>query len=243
MYRGIAFIPARSGSKRLKDKNVKLLDGHPLLAYSISAAKKSGAFEKVICATDSIAYAETAIRYGAEVPALRPSSISDDTSTDIQWVDFMLCEIQKIQPLFDFFSILRPTSPFRSEKSIIEAVELLLTNKWADSVRAVQKCDEHPGKMWVIKNHLMMPLLPFEIDGVPWHSNQSSKLPEIYKQTASLEVAWVKTAMKQKSISGTKIIPFVTHEYEGFDINTHLDWLVAEKLLEAGLAKLPQVSC
>ena len=89
----------------------------------------------------------------------------------------------------------------------------------------------------------MMPLLPFEIDGVPWHSNQTSNLPEIYKQTASLEVAWVKTAMKQKSISGTKIIPFVTHEYEGFDINTHLDWLVAEKLLEAGLAKLPHVSC
>ena len=106
MYRGIAFIPARSGSKRLQDKNVKLLDGHPLLAYSINAAKKSGAFERVICATDSVAYAETARRYGAEVPALRPSSISDDTSTDIQWVDFMLREIQKSQALFDFFSIL-----------------------------------------------------------------------------------------------------------------------------------------
>ena len=103
MFKGIAFIPARSGSKRLQDKNVKLLAGHPLLAYSISAAKNSGAFERVICATDSVAYAETARRYGAEVPALRPSSISDDTSTDIQWVNFMLSELQKTQPLFDFF--------------------------------------------------------------------------------------------------------------------------------------------
>ena len=202
-----------------------------------SVAKNSGAFERVICATDSVAYAETARRYGAEVPALRPSSISDDTSTDIQWVNFMLSELQKTQPLFDFFSILRPTSPFRSENSIIEATKLLLANKWADSVRAVEKCDQHPGKMWVIRNELMMPLLPFEIDGVPWHSNQTSNLPEIYKQTASLEVAWVKTAMKQKSISGTKIIPFVTHEYEGFDINTHLDWLVAEKTIGSRAGK------
>ena len=91
----VAFIPARSGSKRVKNKNIKLLDGHPLMAYSIRAAIDSEVFDAVICATDSPEYAEVAKHYGAEVPFLRPSDISGDKSADIDWVKLMLTSLYK----------------------------------------------------------------------------------------------------------------------------------------------------
>ena len=106
MAKGIAFIPARSGSERLKHKNIKLLNGHPLLAYSIMAAKQSGVFETVICATDDEQYAEIARQYGASVPCLRPTSTAGSKSADISWVEFMLTIPELTEYAFDFFCIL-----------------------------------------------------------------------------------------------------------------------------------------
>jgi len=94
-YKSVAFIPARSGSKRLPDKNIKLLAGHPLLAYTVSAAVECGVFDSVICATDCELYADIARYYGAEVPFLRPAGISGDKSPDIEWVSWMLQTLQK----------------------------------------------------------------------------------------------------------------------------------------------------
>ena len=241
MAKGVAFIPARSGSERIKNKNIKFLNGHPLLAYSIVAAKKSGEFEDVICATDDETYADIAKHYGALVPCMRPKSTAESTSADISWVDYMLNAPSLSDKSYDFFGILRPTNPFRSISSIKLAANLLLKSPWADSIRAVEKCGQHPGKMWIIKHDMMVPLFPFDIEGTPWHSNQYAALPEIYAQNASLELAWVNTALTKKSISGDKILPLKTNGYEGFDINTPLDWFIAEKLLEEGLVTLPEI--
>ena len=84
--KSVAFIPARSGSKRVPNKNIKLLGGHPMLAYTIQAAVDSGIFDAVICATDSEQYADIARHYGAEVPFLRSAAISGDKSPDVEWV-------------------------------------------------------------------------------------------------------------------------------------------------------------
>ncbi|MCZ6666582.1 MAG: acylneuraminate cytidylyltransferase family protein, partial [Gammaproteobacteria bacterium] len=108
----VALIPARSGSKRVLDKNVKVLGGHPLIAYTIAAARASGAFGAVIVSTDSPGYAEIARHYGAEVPGLRSSEISSATSPDIEWVHYTLELLKAGGRMFDCFSILRPTSPF-----------------------------------------------------------------------------------------------------------------------------------
>ena len=109
----VAFIPARSGSKRIKDKNIQLLNGHPLIAYTIQAAIDSDVFDSVICATDSLLYAEVAEHYGADVPILRPLGVSGDLSPDIDWVVWLLKELNSMGRNYDVFSILRPTSPFR----------------------------------------------------------------------------------------------------------------------------------
>ena len=231
--RKVALIPARSGSKRIKDKNIRLFDGHPLISYSIQAAIQSQIFDEIIFATDSKEYGEIAQYYGASVPFLREKSISGDKSPDIEWVKFMLKRLNDIGKDFDLISILRPTSPLRLDTTIRSAFKKFLGSKNHDSLRAIEKCNQHPGKMWVNNNNMLFPLIPFKLDGVPWHSSQYSSLPEIYVQNASLEICWTKTILDMDSISGTKIMPFITSNYEGFDINNEEDFILAEALLKA----------
>lgn len=239
--KSIAFIPARSGSKRIVNKNIKLLKGHPLIAYSITAALDSGVFEKVICVTDDETYASVAKYYGAEVPKLRPQEISGDKSFDIEWVLWILNCYLEAGESFDAFSILRPTNPFRLPSTIKRAWEIFSSEATADSLRAVQKVTEHPGKMWLIDKTRMFPLLPFQNYGVPWHSSQYTSLPEVYVQNASLEIAWTKVALHGGSIAGNSIIPFVSEGLEGFDINNPEDWILAEHFIDSGEARLVNV--
>lgn len=235
----VALIPARSGSRRVTDKNVRRLGEHPLLAYSIAAALQSGIFSAVVVSTDSAAYAAIARRYGAQVPFLRPDSFAGDVSPDIDWVAHALGELGNRGQSYDCFSILRPTSPFRLPQTIRRAWQRFLGEDSIDSLRAVEKCRQHPGKMWVLNNRRMMPLLPLHVSGQPWHSSQYQSLPDIYVQNASLEIAWTRAVTDKASISGDIVTPFLTEGYEGVDINTDDDWQFAEYLLYNGLAKLP----
>lgn len=238
--KAVAFIPARSGSKRVPNKNVKELGGHPMIAYSIRAAIDSGVFDSVICATDSQEYADIALHYGAEVPFLRSSDISGDKSPDIEWVIWMLNQLKERGREFDIFSILRPTSPFRQPETIQRAWNLFI-NDTADSLRAIEKCKQHPGKMWVVRGSRMLPLMPFTNNGTPWHSSQYGALPEVYAQDASLEIAWTRVPLEQNSIAGETIIPFISQGFDGYDINDPEDWWMAERLLETGDAVLPKI--
>ena len=117
----VALIPARSGSKRVPDKNIRLLAGHPLIAYSIAAALQSRVFKTVMVSTDSERYADIARYYGAEVPFLRPAAIAGDISPDIEWVLHTLNQLRDLGQQTDCFSILRPTSPFRLPETIRRA--------------------------------------------------------------------------------------------------------------------------
>lgn len=237
----VAFIPARSGSKRVPNKNIKSLGGHPLLAYTVRAAIDSNVFDSVICATDSELYADIARHYGAEVPFLRSSEISGDKSPDIEWVTWMLNSLKKQGHDFDIFSILRPTSPFRLPETIKRAWGMFSQDSGADSLRAIEKCKQHPGKMWVTRGNRMLPVMPFTNDDTPWHSSQYTALPEIYAQDASLEIAWSQVALERNSIAGEAIIPFISEGLEGFDINEPEDWLLAKHYLENGEVHLPVI--
>jgi CMP-N,N'-diacetyllegionaminic acid synthase len=238
----IALIPARSGSKRIKDKNIKKLGGHPLIAYSIRAALDCEIFDSVVCATDSELYSEIAIHYGAEVPFLRTNDISEDNSPDIQWIRSMLLGLKELGREFDFFCILRPTSPFRLPQTILRAWESFMFNDRADSLRAVEKCSQHPGKMWVKRNDFIFPIMPFEINGTPWHSNQYSALPEVFVQNASLEIGSTKLVLENETISGEIVMPFQTEGFEGFDINFSEDFTLAENYICSEINILPTIN-
>lgn len=240
--RAVAFIPARSGSKRVPNKNIRPLGAHPMLAYSVRAAIDSGVFDAVICATDSEQYAEVARHYGAEVPFLRAAEISGDKSPDVEWVVWMLNQLRVLGREYEIFSILRPTSPFRLPGTIRRAWTQFIADPRADSLRAIEKCKQHPGKMWVVRGNRMLPLLPFTNGSTPWHSSQYAALPEVYAQDASLEIAWSRVPLEQRSIAGEAIIPFISQGYEGFDINEPEDWWMAERLLNIKSAILPTIS-
>jgi CMP-N,N'-diacetyllegionaminic acid synthase len=237
--KAIALIPARSGSKRIIDKNIKLLKNRPLLAYTIYSALECKCFNRVICSTDSEYYADIASQYGAEV-IFRPKKIASSTSPDYEWVKFTTDVLQNEGYDFNVYSILRPTSPFRTEKTIKRAFKLFNKSLKFDSLRAVELCGQHPGKMWSLGKKYMTPILNKTINGTPWHSNQYALLPKIYVQNASLEIAWLKTLVVKKSISGSLILPFITKALEGFDINTHEDWLLAEHYIRTKHVILPK---
>lgn len=239
----VALIPARSGSKRVTDKNIRILGGHPVMAYTIQAAIASGVFERVIVSTDSEAYADIARHYGAEVPGLRPAEYASSTSPDIEWIIYTLRMMEDEGRGCDCFSILRPTSPFRQAETIRRAWSSFVSEEGVDSLRAVEKVRQHPGKMWAVRGTRMFPLMPLlRDDGTPWHSSQMASLPEFYIQNASLEIAWTKMAMETRTIAGNVLVPFLTDEMEGFDINDAEDWWLANFLLSEGRAQLPAIS-
>ena len=238
----IALIPARSGSKRVPDKNIRPLAGHPLLAYSIVSALESDIFSAVVVSTDSKKYAQIALHYGAEVPFLRPPEFAGDTSPDIEFVEHDLANLREQGREFDCFSILRPTSPFRKADTLRRAWKEFLGEPGVDSLRAVEKCSQHPCKMWVVRDNRMMPLIPFGPEEQPWHSSQYPTLPEVYAQNASLEIAWTRVVFEGRTISGNVLMPFFTHADEGLDVNTENDLMVAELMIKRGEATLPPIS-
>ncbi len=213
-----------------------------MMAYTVRAAIDSGVFDAVICATDSQLYADVATYYGAEVPFLRSADISGDKSPDIEWVVWLLKQLEAHGRSYEIFSILRPTSPFRLPETIQRAWKVFREDPRADSLRAVEKCKQHPGKMWVVRGQRMLPVMPFNIDATPWHSSQYANLPEIYAQDASLEIAWSRIALEHNTIAGEAIIPFFSKGLEGFDINEPEDWLLAEHYRTNGQARLPAIS-
>ena len=247
----VALIPARGGSKRVPGKNVRALGGHPMIAYTIAAAADSGVFDSVIVSTDSEDVARVAREYGAEVPFLRPAALASDTSPDIEWLEHLLEELRAEGRTWDCFSLLRPTSPFRTADTIRRAWARFTAQQGVDSLRAVEKCAQHPGKMWVVRGERMLPLLPFALSGSgpggqpfeqPWHSTPYQALPPVYVQNASLEIAWTRVVRERRTIAGDVLVPFLTEDYEGFDINDEYDWMMAERLLTEGKVKLPSIT-
>ena len=238
----IAIIPARSGSKRVPGKNVRPLAGHPMIAYSVASAVDSGVFSAVVVSTDSEHFAEIARYYGAEVPFLRPEQFAGDASPDIEMVEHALTKLREMGREYDCFSILRPTSPFRKPETIRRAWRQFIAEKGVDSLRAVEKCAQHPCKMWVVRGKRMMPLIPFGPAEQPWHSSQYPTLPAVYVQNASLEIAWSRVVFDTRTIAGDVLMPFLTQGDEGLDVNDIHDVIIAEELIRTGEATLPKVA-
>ena len=139
----IAIIPARSGSKGLKDKNIKPLNGKPLMAYTIDAAINSGIFDTVHVSTDSEKYADIAREYGADVPFLRSDELSGDKASSWDAVRFVLQEYEQLGKQFDTFVLLQPTSPLRNAEHII-GVKAIFDEKSAKAVISVCETDHPP---------------------------------------------------------------------------------------------------
>lgn len=141
--KNIAVIPARSGSKGLPDKNIRPVNGKPLLAYTIEAALESGCFDTVHVSTDSERYAEIARQYGADVPFLRSAALATDTASTWDAVREVLARYDELGKRFDTMMLMQPTTPLRTGEDVKEAYALL-QKKQAKSVIAVCEVDHSP---------------------------------------------------------------------------------------------------
>ena len=238
MPSAIALIPARAGSERVKDKNIRPLAGHPLLAYAIATARQAGIFDRIVCSTDSGKIAEVAQRYGADVPFLLPAELATATSPDIEWITHTLGQLEEH---YDLFAIVRATNPFRGPDAILRGMRQLLATPEADSIRAVERAKQHPGKMWVIEGKTMRPLLDQSHLEVAWHAGQYKALPEVYVQNSALEIAWTRVVSQTGTREGRVVTPFFTRGHEGFNVDDEEDWARARALVDAGEASLPKV--
>ena len=240
MPSAIALIGARAGSERVPGKNVRRLAGHPLLAYAIETARQSEVFDRIVVSTDSERIAQVARWYGADVPFLRPEEYSTSTSPDIEWIAWTLPQLDE---RYDLFAIVRATNPFRGPDVIRRGLDQLLATPEADSIRAVERVKQHPGKMWVVDelDRLMRPLLDQSHLDVAWHAGQFQALPPIYVQNSALEIAWTRVVAATGTREGTIQAPFLTEGYEGLNIDDEDDFERAEELVASGRAQLPAV--
>ena len=134
--RVLAIIPARSGSKGIRDKNIREMNGRPLMGYTIDACIKAGFFDDIIVSTDSRLYQQKAVELGASVPFLRPPYLSGDEAASGDVILHTINEMKKLGKEYDYFMLLQPTSPLRNEEHISESMKLLF-EKQADSVISV----------------------------------------------------------------------------------------------------------
>lgn len=238
MPTAVALIGARGGSERVPGKNVRPLAGHPLLAYAIETARQSGVFQRIVVSTDSEEIAEVARGYGADVPFLRPPEFATSTSPDIEWIAWTLPQLGET---YDLFAIVRATNPFRGPDAIKRGLEQLLATPEADSIRAVQRVKEHPGKMWDLSadGRTMTPLLDQSTLEVAWHAGQYQALPPIYVQNSALEIAWTRVVEETGTREGRVVAPFLTQGFEGLNIDDEADFAQAEALVAEGRVMLP----
>ena len=240
MPRVVALIGARAGSERVPGKNVRRLAGHPLLAYAIETARQSEVFDRIVVSTDNERIAQVARWYGADVPFLRPDEYATATSPDIEWIAWTL---PRLEERYELFAIVRATNPFRGPDVIRRGLGQLLATPEADSIRAVERVKQHPGKMWIVDelDRLMRPLLDQSHLDVAWHAGQYQALPSIYVQNSALEIAWTRVVEATGTREGRMLAPFFTEGFEGLNIDDEDDFARAEQLVADGRAQLVDV--
>jgi len=160
MTKILCIIPARSGSKGIKNKNILNYKGFPLLTWSIKQAMSCKYNMRIIVSTDTKQYADIALKYGAEVPFLRPNNISEDLSTDFEFINHCVNWLKEHENYScDIILQLRPTSPTRKIEDINKALDLFIKNRYKyDSLRSVIALEKSPYKMYYINNNTLKPL-------------------------------------------------------------------------------------
>lgn len=221
--KNIAVIPARSGSKGLKDKNIKELKGTPLLAYSIEAAQKSEKYDIIHVSTDSEKYAEIARKYGADVPFLRSEELASDTSSTWDTMRFVLKKYEQMGKKFDTITVLQPTSPLRTAEDINGAFRLF-EEKQANMVSSV--CEMEHSPLWSNTLPEDLSMENFEDERVAFLPRQS--LPVYYRENGAIYLMKTEHLFSGKNIYKDKCYAYIMDVGHSIDIDGKLDFLIAE---------------
>ena len=222
----LAIIPARSGSQGLKNKNIRLLAGIPLIGHTIKAARKSGIFDIVMVSTDSKEYAEIEKKFGAEVPCLRSEITSRDTSTSWDVVKEVADQYEKQGYKFDTITLLQPTSPLRDADDIIRAHKLY-DEKDANSVISVCKTEYSPLWSNVLKSDLSMENFA-ETDDIVSCRQQ---LPTYYRLNGAIYIVNERALKNICNMYTQKCYAYIMEQSHSIDIDSELDFVTAEAIM------------
>ncbi len=225
----LAIITARSGSKGIKDKNIKLLNGKPLMAYTIESARKSQFIDEVMVSTDSEIYAAIAKEYGAEVPFLRSRETSTDTASSKDVILEVLSEYNKRGKRYDQFVMLQPTSPLRTEQNIDRAFQLYWEKK-ADSVVSVCECEHSP----LLSNTLHADCNMFGF--IESENNvRRQDLKTYYRLNGAIYISKVSTFLQIQTFYGKNSYAYIMEQCQSIDIDSELDFKIAELFMETNM--------
>ena len=213
----IGLIPARSGSKGVPKKNIKLLAGYPLIAYSIIASKLSSKIERTIVSTDSQEFAEIALSYGAEVPFIRPKEISQDDSSALEYVQHTIDWFQTHetkQP--EYFVLLCPPTPLRDPLLIDEAIDAILMNNKATSLRSAKETQESPYKLFTIKDGFFEGMFPDD-PRPDYYNLPRQAFPPVYHPNGYVDIIKTSTVKTTGSLNGPNMLAFITPDVGDLD--------------------------
>lgn len=252
-----ALIPARGNSKRIPGKNIKDFCGYPLIFWTLRTALDSGIFDSITVSTDSKEIKHTIMGsgifdYGSIGICERPPEYATDTSPDIEWIKHYLDVSETLEEhrgvgsssfIPDVMVVLRPTNPFRTVGMLKEAINTFLYGKgYCDSMRGVELIKQHPYKMWFEGDGLIEPFWIDPEGQLRFTQPTQSFYPRLFIQNGSLEILWLKTIETYDNVCGEKVMSYITRGYEGFDINTPEDFILAEELVKRGMVKLPEMT-
>ncbi len=234
----LALIPARGGSKGIPRKNIVDVGGHPLIAYSIAAAKKSRYINRIIVTTDDKKIANISKKYGAEVPFLRPKNISQDNSLDIEFFQHALLWLKKHENYCpDLIVHLRPTTPLRSCRVIDKAISEIIKDKKATSLRSAELLDrESPYKLFK-KSNSYWDFFGKEDFGKneEYYNYPRQKFPVTYHPNGYVDIIRPKALLKTGLLHGKFIKALITDKVA--DIDNLSDIKIVKKLLHANIYK------
>ncbi len=217
----LALIPARGGSKGIKDKNIIFLAGKPLIAYSIEAAKYSKYIDDIIVTTDSEKIAEISKQYGASVPFMRPAELATDTSKTIDAVLHAIRTLETMEKKYDVLVLLQPTQPLRTDADIDKAIEVYYKNK-EDGLVSVSPVDDSPLLIRAISNDgKLLNLLSQN------STCRRQDMPEYYKVNGCIYINKIEEINENTSFNDNKI-PFIMTKEHSIDIDELSDLCIAE---------------
>ena len=227
----VALIPARSGSKGIKDKNIKLYKGIPLLAHSIKIALESKYINEVYVSSDSEEYNNISLKYGAKITPLRPNEISDDLSPDIDTFIHFLNMYKKLNlKIPDIIIHLRPTYPNRKLELLNNTIEYFINNyNNYDSLRTVILIKKTPYKMYYIndKNILIPFIKEHELFIEPFNQARQN-FNDTYLHNGCIDIVKTTIILNNNLLSGKNILPYVMNENEINDIDDLSDFIYSE---------------
>ncbi len=226
----IAIIPARGGSKRIPQKNIKLFCGKPIIAYSIETALQSGVFDAVIVSTDDEHIAQIARQYGAKVPFMRPAHLADDYTGTTDVIEHVLSEFQKLGNEVNLACCIYPTAPFIQKQHIIEAIQALQKQPNKSSAFTACKFNYPIQRSFTIE----LPgnnITPIDASAIP---KRSQDLPSVYHDAGQFYLAKAEDFLNKRfNIFSDSSIPIILPHYLVQDIDDEDDWIRAEYMYQA----------